>query len=101
MSNDTLAKPKIPTWKMALGIGFAIIWSIVGPILSSVEGQRPFEEVPEFAGRVMGQGIAIGLVAALIAHFAILRHAGRKVKVLNYLVAIVVGAATSWLVHGG
>lgn len=100
MSRDTLGTVAQPAWKIFAAMVFVTTWAIVGSVLMPVEGQRPFEEVSAFAGRVIGQGMVVGLVAALVAHFGALRKTRFRVISMLYAVALVVGAVTSWLLHG-
>jgi hypothetical protein len=100
MVNDTTPPTPLAGWKRLVAPLFAAVGGMVGSVLVPSPERAMFEEAAAHAGRLTGSGLMLGVVAAGIAHWLVLRGQSRSLKVWTYLAGGLTGAICANLLHG-
>lgn len=97
MTDTQRLEAKSPAWKGRLGVLFAALWGVAGPLILPPPAREPLIDADTYAGQLFGYGMVFGLFAAAVAHLLVLRGQPRKVKVLAYVLGALAGG-TGWAV---
>lgn len=102
MSDESVAAPAAAQggWKPWGAAVFAAAWGGVGALMMEPPARGFMEEAAAYSGKLIGFGMAPGLVAAVVAHLLILRGQSGKAKGLTYLAGALVGGLSALLAHG-
>ena len=101
MSDKSIAVPAAQGgWKPWGAAVFAAVWGSVGALLMEPPARGFLEDAAGYTGKLIGFGMAPGLVAAVVAHLLILRGQSGKAKGLAYLAGALAGGLVALIAHG-
>lgn len=102
MNDDSTGAPAAAQfgWKPWGAAVFAAAWGAAVAILMEPPARGFMEAGPSYTGKLIGFGMAPGLIAAAVAHLLILRGSSGKAKALTYLAGLLAGGVSSLMVHG-